>query len=230
MKTDEQVGQKDKPEFCINSSYQAFTQRQKNVFDQLTVVEHSTKDLLSKNEVPMDMDDTPATIIDPEEVRTRLHADEPKTKHFRGKDSIFKRPQARPPRSIPYRKTPDYQVNPHKWTRYTLDVPNEDMSERANTAAALSFLKEMKFRKQLSDDTDADELPQRIVFKKAPEKKLAEAVVENAPAVFRNTKVVMPEYVVGGKITKQKKQKKRVEGGSIAKEVKLDHLLEGEDD
>ncbi|XP_048731272.2 uncharacterized protein LOC125648330 [Ostrea edulis] len=41
--------------------------------------------------------------------------------------------------------TPNYKVNPEKWTRYSLeDVGNEDMSESSNTRAAFAFLEERR--------------------------------------------------------------------------------------
>lgn len=42
-------------------------------------------------------------------------------------------------------RTPDYKMNPKKWTKYSLeDVDNEDMTESSNTKAAFAFLEERR--------------------------------------------------------------------------------------
>lgn len=42
-------------------------------------------------------------------------------------------------------RTPDYKMNPEKWTKYSLeDVDNEDMTESSNTKAAFAFLEERR--------------------------------------------------------------------------------------
>lgn len=174
------------------------------------------------------------------------------TKQFRGKESIFKRPEMPAPR----RARPsiaDHQRNPHKWTKYSLgDVSSQDMSDRSNTAAALSFLQELKARKDHNDDMDVDEpsstkpilfKPSRVKTERRTSSLGAVSTVSTATTSeeadrpsFRSSKLVMPEYVVGQKTTLRKKLRTDVnqtEGkgrSSKQKEITLGHLMDDEDD
>ncbi|KAF2892914.1 hypothetical protein ILUMI_13250 [Ignelater luminosus] len=227
MKITEITDKSDSAKFSINSSYQGFADRQKNIFDQLNIAEHNSRNLLNNN-APMEVDDfsdtTPVTddnLVSFERKRVRM-------RQFQGKESIFKKPQARPPRGILNRRLPDYQINPHKWTRYSLgDVKSEDMSERANTSAAMSFLKEMELRKSQSEELQDNQTPHKIMFKKTSRG----VGNKECPSVssFRNSKLVMPEYVVGQKKV-QKQKEKKIKENSDAKEIKLGHLLEEDQD
>lgn len=112
------------------------------------------------------------------------------------------------------------------------------MSERSNTAAAMSFLREMDLRKKKEDEQQqCNALPEKIVFKKrtlkdmdGSEASTSSVHVSVADTVsFQNSKVVMPEYVVGQKVYKPKKQfenKQKMRG----KELKLDHLLDEDEE
>ena len=169
-------------------------------------------------------------------------------RQFRGKESIFKRPSMPAPRSA-RQCMPDHQRNPHKWTKYTLgDVSPQDMSDRTNTAAALSFLQELKSRKESSDEMDVDESsPKAIVFKPVRSEKRTSSrgsvttVSETTTSEeadrpsFRSSKLVMPEYIVGQKKTSKKKLKGESKPGEEkvkdkTKEIKLGHLMDEEDD
>lgn len=199
---------KDEKLFSICGSNEEFSARQKNVFDQLNTLE--TNRFNSANSFFNEANDLPTI----NRMQRRI------TKQFRGKESIFKKPN----------KIPDYCVHPHKWTKYSLeDVRSEDMSERGNTAAAMSFLKEIKKRKENENDTDTDtNVGEKIVFKKSIALKSSKSDVqtlEEGEKSFRNSKVVMPEYVIGQKVKKQK-NKKQSEIRSSSKQLKLDHLLE----
>lgn len=152
------------------------------------------------------------------------------------------------------------QVNPHKWKKYTLD--DTDTSERTNAAAAFDFLREIENRKRARGDIDVDgslrdvddemdgSTPGKIVFKtrkRAPNAAATtfnssmplKAIVEGGSAetedqrpVLRGCKVVMPEYVVGQRVTREKKvatvAKEKV--AAPQKVLKLGHLFEDEDD
>lgn len=204
--------------FSINGSNNEFTQRQKNVFDQLNTIAYNKVDTKEDDSVP---DTEHVNVID----RTQKRI----TKQFRGRESIFKRPHV-PVRNLS-KKIPDYCLNPHKWTKYSLeDVPNEDMSERGNTAAAVSFLKELADRREKTEDTDEPETS-KIVFRKnlLNSSNIRTAQFDPDEKIFRNSKVIMPEYVVGQKIKKAKK-KQQSEVRSSSKQLKLDHLLTGDDE
>uniref|UniRef100_A0A6P7FP52 U5 small nuclear ribonucleoprotein TSSC4 n=1 Tax=Diabrotica virgifera virgifera TaxID=50390 RepID=A0A6P7FP52_DIAVI len=213
-------------QFTLKSANADFALRQKNVFDQLLVLEPNLDRRPTRQddtEMDVDEDDVHSKVSTPKEQRAI-------TRRLRGKESIFKKPQN--PVSKNYmKKIPDFKKNPHKWTRYSLeDVNDEDMSDRSNTKTALSFLEELKERKISevpSDDSEKDQ-PQKIVFKKQRRHESNPSETKEDPdslkATFRSSKVVMPEYVVGQKLKKDKK-KKRVEKG---RELKLDHLLEDE--
>lgn len=56
------------------------------------------------------------------------------------------------------RLTPDHQKHPERWTRYDLgDVSSQDLSERSNAAAALSFLNNRSKQDAPSTNTSVDE-------------------------------------------------------------------------
>lgn len=110
------------------------------------------------------------------------------------------------------------------------DVSEEHMSERSNTAAAMSFLHEMELRKK-DEEEQSDELPEKIVFKKTSSSNKEEAGASTSVSdqtTFRNTKVIMPEYVVGRKVLKPKKRFERKQNQS--KELKLEHLLDEDEE
>ncbi|KAK4876949.1 hypothetical protein RN001_009455 [Aquatica leii] len=219
MKVDNLKTEESK-KFNVNSSYKGFLDRQKNVFDQLSVLEHSTRTSLLQNDTPMEVNDHD---------NMALPASKSTLRHLQGTESLFKKPQTRPLKhfkSLLNRSVPDYQINPHKWTKYTLDVPKEDMSEKANTSAAMSFLKELELRNQQSLDSPIDDNPTKFVFKK-----VSRPSEQEKPTVsFRNSKVVMPEYVIGQKITKSKSKVGTVKLNSNKAEVKLDHISTGDDE
>lgn len=220
------VGLSVKMPFNLKSSNPEFSQRQRNIFDQLKVIENNRKNT-SANHEQMETDQQPDSSTD----RKRQRA---VTKHFRGKESIFKKPQNPAPKNF-INRIPDFKKNPHKWTKYSLeDVKDEDISEKGNANAAFSFLKQLKERKSLemeSNDSNADsrELPTKIIFKRHTSLTVkAEDDVDDKPS-FKSSKVVMPEYIVGQKVKKEKKTKNENASGK-GKELKLDHLLEDDDE
>uniref|UniRef100_A0A1Q3FGW0 U5 small nuclear ribonucleoprotein TSSC4 n=1 Tax=Culex tarsalis TaxID=7177 RepID=A0A1Q3FGW0_CULTA len=169
---------------------------------------------------------------------------------FRGKESIFKRPAAPIGKCLPMSRVPDFKKNPHKWTKYSLE--DVDTSDRSNTAAAFSFLREMESKKQQEggEQTDDDggggrstELKVRFNRSVKLQARLEEvdrpppSTEEDKPKV-KGCKVVMPEYVIGQKPKKVRAGKKVVGGagggGAVKRdrssELKLDHLMEEEED
>lgn len=146
------------------------------------------------------------------------------TKQFRGKDSLFVKPEIPPLRILEKHKAPDFKLHPHKWTKYSLADVNE-MNDKSNAAAAFAFLKEMQSRKCHDDENEEDK---KIIFKKI--------VKSNEPKVkasFQSSKLVMPEYEIGKKIQKKKNKLEHKTNEiltSINKEIKLGHLMEDEED
>lgn len=209
--------------FSINSDNKDFAARQKDIFAQLNVAEMNR------------INDQQSKTTESESSRSYVEDKSEKTektipKQFRGQKSIFKTPSIPLRRSLAASRIPDYRKNPHKWTKYSLeDVKNEDMSERSNTAAALSFLKEIESRKEQEQEMETDG-EKKIVFQKSVviQKKLSDEKDEEKLR-FRGSKVVMPEYVVGQKI-KNAKKKKSTKTASATKELKLDHLMQEEED
>jgi len=64
----------------------------------------------------------------------------------------------RPPRGAPPRpkRVPDYKKHPDRWTCYSLeDVPDQDMSNRTNTKAALEFLEKRRKEQDRQERVDA---------------------------------------------------------------------------
>lgn len=241
-------------DFVLRGGDTAFTNRQKRLFDSLSDAEqecNKKKMIVEPVTEDMDVDERDKSEILPR--AGRVHRSE--TRRFRGKESIFKRPEG-PALRAARRTIPDYHRNPHKWVKYSLDdVSNEDMTEESNTRAALSFLKELKTRRSLDQDEkmkgmDVDESisterkDDKVTFKfkaaktcsgirfKKPTNEMEET--QNAPViiehddkpVFRSSKIIMPEYIVGQKQRKQNKKEKPVEKINRLKQMKLDHLNE----
>lgn len=229
------VGYED-PTFFIKGGDVSFTDRQKNIFDKLTVAEKE------RNERQQELDHRSHSNIVcagnnvPSRKRCRSAM-----KQFRGKESIFKRPDVPPPR-FKNKSVPDYHRNPHKWIKYSLgDVSQEDMSEQSNTAAALSFLKEMQARKS-QEKMEVDDC--QITFKQPKNKAILlsqygtsigmKSVDSRANEIekpsFRSSKLIMPEYVVG--MTKKKDTRKHEkpdhlpQNENISSKIKLQHLME----
>lgn len=177
-----------------------------------------------------------------------------KMDQFRGKDSIFKRPECPAPSRAIARSIPDHHKNPHKWTKYSLgDVSNADMSDRSNAQAAFSFLNDLKSRKQLisgaSEEEESMQIGEPVLFKsknktnsqiqfRKPKNDTtvktddsSDTPENDKKATFRSSKVVMPEYVVGQKqIKKNHKKDKISEDVNRLKNVKLDHLQDPEEE
>ncbi|KAH8302941.1 hypothetical protein KR044_012254 [Drosophila immigrans] len=167
--------------------------------------------------------------------------DDEKLRRLRGKESIFKKPEMPLARCLKPRKTPDYQVNPHKWKKYSLS--DVDISDQTNSAAALSFLREMDAQRE----TEAEDSEQRddaagaghkIEFKKKSKlnrnlKQLTQTEVEDVELdkpQLRGSKLVMPEYVIGQKSSKKSKKQQNSSQSRAAGKLQLSHLEEIEED
>ncbi|XP_068148590.1 uncharacterized protein [Drosophila tropicalis] len=174
------------------------------------------------------------------DVNGDTESEDGKLRRMRGKESIFKKPELPIGRCLKPRKTPDYQVNPHKWKKYSLS--DVDISEQTNSAAALSFLREMDAQREADtigqDDELASSTVHKIEFKKTSKlnrnlKKLqsdeTEDVTVDKPQL-RGSKLIMPEYVIGQRAApKQKRSKPKAEQNRAAGTLQLSHLDELDD-
>ncbi|XP_070497864.1 U5 small nuclear ribonucleoprotein TSSC4 [Chironomus tepperi] len=146
---------------------------------------------------------------------------------YKKKESIFKRPALPINKCLSVRQRPDYEKNPQRYQHYTLsDV--SDTSDRMNASAAFSFLREMEQRKQQEDENN-DSGTSKIVFKNSTKLKPKEVDTDKKEKIQGN-KFVMKEYVVGEKKQKQKKEVPRDKNSGSAKQLRLSHLNDEEED
>lgn len=247
-------------DFVLRGGDAAFANRQKLLFDQLSIAENKCikqdRCKVDDNDIEMDIDvdrhsKSPTSQVDLKRRR--------ETRKFCGKESMFKRPEGRAPRAS-YRSIPDYHRNPHKWTKYSLaEVSNEDMSEHSNTQAALSFLKELKARRKKYEANESNEIgiescnsnaedckettfkhkkrkssKSQIVFRKPQTKETEDSQrivtkLDEKP-FFKNSKIILPEYVIGQRPKKIPKQTQAMVKGNRLKELRLDHLQESDEE
>uniref|UniRef100_A0A6M2DGE8 U5 small nuclear ribonucleoprotein TSSC4 n=1 Tax=Xenopsylla cheopis TaxID=163159 RepID=A0A6M2DGE8_XENCH len=205
-------------QFSVGGGNNNFINKQNALFQQLNEVERTMNRRRELEQIDLICDT-------PEELQNKNIS----TKKFRGKESIFKRPEAPKPRRLQSYNRPDFLKNPHKWTKYSLeDVSFNDMSESSNASAALAFLKEMEDRrdkdliKDISNDTQT--APK---YNSSVKVKLDTSSENNdSKTVLRNLKVIMPEYVVGQSIKRKSNTRKHSTELSNKKELKLTHLTE----
>uniref|UniRef100_A0A023EKW6 U5 small nuclear ribonucleoprotein TSSC4 n=1 Tax=Aedes albopictus TaxID=7160 RepID=A0A023EKW6_AEDAL len=177
--------------------------------------------------------------------RRRSSSERGPIKKFRGKESIFKRPAAPISKCLPMSRVPDYKKIPQKWTKYSLE--DVDISDRSNTAAAFSFLREIEHQKQDQERTEATSndsssaFRQKVKFNRSIKLKSRlgdgddgeSSPTEQDKPIVKSTRVVMPEYVIGQKVKKPLKSAKlgTTSGGKRdrSSELKLDHLNEDDE-
>ncbi|XP_047993411.1 uncharacterized protein LOC125231866 [Leguminivora glycinivorella] len=208
----------------------SFIERQKSLFNHLKDAEEQISfSKHNKAETPHDNGE-----MDRRHYRKLKH----EMKQFRGKESIFKRPEASMRDCLRARGAPEYMKNPKKWVYYSLsDVTPEQMSDSTNSATAHAFIRELEEREAAKTRMEQDfEGPEEFVFKKpifhvsATVKKAPEP--ETPKAVFKSSKVLMPEYVVGRAQKKEKKSVRKQLAENNADDVekkaalKLNHLYE----
>lgn len=229
----------------------SFARRQKILFDKLSLAEKQCNKDKSHVTTNLNMEAEPS-----QSGTSRLLPRVDKklrslTKQFRGKESIFKRPEGPAPRTN-LRSIADHHRNPHKWIKYSLaDVSNDDMTDCSNARVAFSFLKELRARKmreqtqEQKDEMDVDDPnlnSNKIIFKMKKSEPAVEfrkledeskstdgssVVIEHGSTpTFRGSKLVMPEYVVGQKQKKKDKKCRPIVKAEQTKQLKLDHLDE----
>ncbi|XP_077289572.1 uncharacterized protein LOC143913568 [Arctopsyche grandis] len=200
----------------------SFGERQRTLFESLRAAEESSGTKKGRS-----LRQTVGCPQNPRQLRSQM-------KQFRGKRSIFTRPEDTIAQCLGVRKVPDYQINPGKWTHYSLeDVP--DVTDRSNAKAAAICLQEIQASKQVDVESANDDGMQvddsKVVFK-LPVRISSKSETRNkSNVVYRNSKILLPEYVVGkrerNKATKLEKQTVAVQNKN---ELKLDHLLDDDDD
>ncbi|XP_012262317.2 uncharacterized protein LOC105689696 [Athalia rosae] len=243
-------------QFALIGGDSAFADRQKRLSDQLSIAEKQcNKDKNTGTDHPMEIE---SCTNDNEGVRLFETGTKPEseTMQFCDQESIFKRPLGPAPRSAS-RRIPDHRRNPHKWRKYSLEnVSSYDMSDSSNTKSAVEILVELRAQRakekslnnldspmESDDNTDPNSyfIPFKpphalagVRFKKlsyterSVKKKPAVVVEREEKPIFLNTKVVMPEYVVGQKKKRKGRGKKRTSELKVerTKELKLNHLEE----
>lgn len=214
----------------------SFQERQKSLFNHLKEAEDQHK--ISKGNVTQESMETSADcgVVD----RQTYRHIKSKMKSFRGKESIFKRPEAPISRCLRPKTLPGYVKNPQKWTHYTLaDVTVDQMSEATNKATALALLKNLE-EKELAEKTQCSAVEPDILITKpsfhisATIKK--DHIEDDNKISFKDNKVIMPEYVVGvsdRSIKKRKDAMLKNKGRKVSvekkTELKLQHLYDEED-
>ncbi|XP_050524596.1 uncharacterized protein LOC126896139 [Daktulosphaira vitifoliae] len=199
----------------VLSECEEFQAKRTNLF---AVLDQAEKDLESK--IPK------AAVIDTHDILNgrveRNRSNRSLTKQFRGKSSLFAKPDIPPWRILEKNKMPDYKLHPHKWTKYSLADVNE-MNDKSNAAAAFAFLKEMKTRK-IENTEENLEKGTKIVFKRVEKSK-----EEDLKPFYKSSKLVMPEYEFGKKIKKKKTVSDRKINSNTITTIKLGHLIDEED-
>lgn len=157
------------------------------------------------------------------------------TKPYKGRQSMFSKHDDSADKRIQANRS-GVRRNPNKWTYYNMeDVP--EVSERSNAAAAAACMNEIQISRRISDpDSDAmDSSDSKIVFR-LPIKQtsykddLEEAKIKQEDKIFIKSKIILPEYVVGEKKKSTKPKTIKSKASSSKSNLKLDHLLEEEDD
>ncbi|CAG9793951.1 unnamed protein product [Diatraea saccharalis] len=205
----------------------SFHERQKSLFNQLKDAEEQYS-FSKSNKVSAEQD---FGTIDRQTYRKVKH----EMRQFRGKESIFKRPEANIRECLRAKSVPGYIKNPKKWSYYTLsDVTPDQMSDSTNTATALAFIQEMENKEMASTKPESNNSQDDFIFKK-PTFRVSSTVKrgnfsdnENI-AEIKNNKIIMPEYVVGVSKKRDKKViRPRRKSVDITKraDLKLDHLYE----
>jgi hypothetical protein len=235
----------EEPTFFIKGGDVGFADRQKQIFNVLTVEEKNRNERQEESDHQSQNSNT----VSVRSTVPSLRRCRSEMKQYRGKESIFKKPDAPAPR-FKNKGVPDYHKNPHKWIKYSLgDVSSEDMSDRSNTAAALLFLKEMQERKRIKE-MEVDSVPDQITFKQPVNKggiisqqgtslcnfsdvKGRENETDEAKSFFRSSKLIMPEYIIGMPKKKDKKKHEKLDHSpqneNNTSKIKLQHLTEDDD-
>lgn len=223
-----------KPSFALQGQDEAFSARRDSIFGNLPVLELTHKEVLPKSSSIKDVT-----------VEEDLEKSDD-TSSYKGEESMFKRPMPKLRRSshVPRKfqkvnkiQTPDHKQNPHKWIKYNLSATSE-VTDKSNTAAAFSFLRELEERKRKLEPTEAsEESPAdpsgKIVFKKPKVSEKQSSKVKT----YRDGKLCMPAFEFGSssKIKSDNTKKRTHQAKESPSQKKksaacLSHLQEEESD
>ncbi|KAF7282861.1 U5 small nuclear ribonucleoprotein TSSC4 [Rhynchophorus ferrugineus] len=211
--------------FKLNLGNSEFADRQNKIFGQIEALESNRNTIISDD----GKKETPYVV--------KRGVQKHEMKHFRGKESIFKKPLKTAPRNY-INRMPDFKKNPHKWTKYSLEDV-QDMTEESNKKSAMDFLKDLEKRRKSEQDIadkEFEETPTKIVFNKHIKRTegLLEGDISTADkpvdfkTSFRNSTLIMPEYNIGDRTMKKVKGPKRSKPEK-GRELKLDHLTFDDD-
>ncbi|XP_060899019.1 U5 small nuclear ribonucleoprotein TSSC4 [Labrus mixtus] len=132
------AGLRNQAQFSLRGGSSAFSNRSQSIFDCLDNVARPPS---STSSCPSSSSSSSSSSVNQQ------------------KDGVFARPQApppsrkttqpplSPPNPVKRRGTPDYLLNPERWTHYSLEDTSET-SDQGNTRAALSFLSTLQERKE----------------------------------------------------------------------------------
>jgi len=161
--------------YNLNTNNNQFSQKAKSVFDSLSQLESAHR--VKVNEYSTNQMQIEETLEGEESATFEKTARSNKVKE----EFVFKVPSADFKQALPSIKKssqPGYVVNPQKWKKYSLeDVDSNQMTNRSNYMAAMSFL---NTRKQ-HEDNDLMEHSEQIEFNKPFGKResQAEDVIRN---------------------------------------------------
>lgn len=176
--------------FSLKGHDEAFSVRRESIFGSLPVVvlkHNETLSLEASVTIEEDRDTSDDTSV------------------YKGEESMFKRPmpKLRTSSYLPRKfckvkriATPDHKQNPHKWVRYNLSTTSE-ITEKSNSAAAFSFLRELEERKRKLEPTenshDYSDSTDKILFKKPNTSK----ELSDKTKTYRDGKLCMPTFEFG---------------------------------
>lgn len=204
----------------------SFEDRQRHLFNQLNEAEKQA------NFVTQTPSNASTNFADRSVVRQQVRQTRAEMKQFRGKESIFKRPEAPLAQCVAARKVPGFRKNPDKWVCYNLE--NVDISDRSNSAAAAICLKEVLNQDEtlingdIMETSDSKVTFRTPMFVAKPKTRLSESKAIS----FKNTMtVIYPEHVVGQKEkeVRVKRDKPKAEKAKLT-QLRLDHLLDDGND
>ncbi|KPJ03772.1 hypothetical protein RR46_00759 [Papilio xuthus] len=208
----------------------SYFERQKSLFNTLKDAEEQYSFSKTNKASP----DTDYGVID----RSAYRKLKNEMKKFVGKESIFKRPEAKLRNCLRPKTVPDHVKNPDKWVYYSLsDVTAEQMSDATNTATALALIRELEERNIEKHSMDEDS-HDSFVFKKplfkASKTLKVKPIEDDEKPTIKQTKIIMPEYVVGVSKKKEKKNKVQISNDNSNRtkkvELKLNHLTDLDDE
>lgn len=158
------------------------------------------------------------------------------TRQFRGRKSMYLKPEDSIFQCLGVRTLPDFKKNPSKWTHYNLeDVP--EVTDRSNAHAAAVCMQEIMLAKQKDGelmDCDKPIDDDKVIFKvpaRPPCISISQSSEKKVNTLYRSSKIILPEYVVGRREKHKLSNLDRQQDlKSQRSELKLEHLLDDDGD